>query len=132
MAIVLYLSYIFSFVFLAFHVQKVRKKLKKTDSTYNLPKVKKNFNLELLSLKRINSHQPIREEELSNLVKWIASEQGSPINLTQAVISTVYTIFSKAAFGKKCKGQEKFISAVKESIKIAGGFDLADLFPSIR
>jgi hypothetical protein len=56
---------------------------------------------------------------------------GSPINLSQAVISTVYTIVSKAAFGKKCKGQEKFISVVKESIKIAGGFDLADLFLSI-
>lgn len=60
----------------------------------------KNCNLELLSLKCVNSHQPIREEELSNLVKWIATEQGSAFNLTQAVISTVYTIVSKAAFGK--------------------------------
>jgi cytochrome P450 len=87
--------------------------------------------LELLSLKRVNSYQPIREEEFSNLVKWIASKNGSPINLTQAVFSSMYTIVSKAAFGKKCKNQEKFISAAKESIKIAGGFDLADLFPSI-
>ncbi|KAL5067708.1 hypothetical protein RYX36_018595 [Vicia faba] len=29
--------------------------------------------LELLSLKRVNSYQPIREDVLSNLVKWIAS-----------------------------------------------------------
>jgi hypothetical protein len=60
--------------------------------------LRKVCNLELLSLKRVNSHQPIREEELSNLVEWITS---------QAVISTVYTIVSKAAFGNKCKGQEK-------------------------
>jgi cytochrome P450 len=45
--------------------------------------LRKICNLELLSLKRVNSHQPIREEELSNLVEWITS---------QAVISTVYTI----------------------------------------
>jgi hypothetical protein len=87
--------------------------------------------LELLSLKRVNSYQPIREEEFSNLVKWIASKEGSPINLTEAVISTIYTIVSKSAFGKKCKDQDKFISAVKELVKVAAGFDLADLFPSI-
>ncbi|PNX94381.1 cytochrome p450 71d11-like protein [Trifolium pratense] len=222
--LVLYLSFLISFVLLALVVQKVGKKLKKTDSTYNLPKgprklpiignlhnligsplhqklrdlarkygplmhlqlgeistivisspyyarevmkthdinfairpkvlasdliaynskgivsapygnywrqLRKICTLELLSLKRVNSYRPIREEELSNLVKWIASQNGSPINLTQAVISSVYTIVSKSAFGKKCKDQEKFISALKELFKIGGGFDLADLFPSI-
>ncbi|KAK7305226.1 hypothetical protein VNO77_43128 [Canavalia gladiata] len=86
--------------------------------------------LELLSLKRVNSYQPIREEEFSNLVKWIASKKGSPINLTQAVISSIYTIVSRAAFGKKCKDQKKFVSAMKESVKIAGGFDIGDFYPS--
>ena len=221
---VIYLSYLFSFVLVALVVQKVGKKLKKTDSTYKLPKgpiklpiignlhnllspqphqklrdlarkygslmhlqlgeismvvisspdcarevmktpdinfairpptlasvilsynstgivsascgnywrqLRKICTLELLSLKRVNSYQPIREEELSNLVKWIASKEGSPINLTQAVISTIYTIVSKAAFGKKFKDQDKFISAVKELVKVAAGFNLADLFPSI-
>jgi len=222
--LVLYLSYLCSFVLLALVAQKVGKKLKKSDSTYNLPKgpiklpiignlhnllssqphqklrdlarkygplmhlqlgeistvvisspdcarevmkthdinfairpkvlasellaynstgitsapygsywrhLRKICTSELLSQKRVNSYQPIREEELSNLVKWIASEEGSPINLTQAVISSIYTILSKSAFGKKCKDQDKFISAVKELIKIAAGFDLAELFPSI-
>ncbi|RDX93269.1 Cytochrome P450 71D11, partial [Mucuna pruriens] len=86
--------------------------------------------LELLSVKRVNSYQPIREEEFSNLVKWIASEEGSPINLTQAVLSSVYTIASRAAFGKKCRDQEKFISVLKKTVKAAGGFDIGDLFPS--
>ncbi|XP_058788018.1 cytochrome P450 71D9-like [Vicia villosa] len=88
--------------------------------------------LELLSLKRVNSYQPIREDVLSNLVKWIASQNGSPINLTEAVISSIYTIVSRSAFGIKCKGQEKFIAVVKESIKVAAGFDLGDLFPSAK
>ncbi|XP_058788017.1 cytochrome P450 71D9-like [Vicia villosa] len=88
--------------------------------------------LELLSLKRVNSYQPIREDVLSNLVKWIASQNESPINLTQALISSIYTIVSRSAFGDKCKDQEKFVSVIKESIKVAGGFDLGDLFPSAK
>jgi len=92
----------------------------------------KNFrkNLHIGALKRINSYQPIKEEELSNLVKWIDSEKGSPINLTQALLSSIYTIVSRSAFGKKYKDQENFISVVKKSIKVAGGFNIGDLFPS--
>ncbi|XP_068495076.1 cytochrome P450 71D11-like isoform X3 [Phaseolus vulgaris] len=86
--------------------------------------------LELLSLKRVKSFQPIREEELSNLVKWIDSEKGSPINLTQAVLSSIYSIASRSAFGKKYKDQQNFIAEVKKLIKLVGGFDIGDLFPS--
>ncbi|KEH34015.1 putative cytochrome P450 [Medicago truncatula] len=88
--------------------------------------------LELLSLKRVNSYQPIREEVFSNLVKTIASQNGSPFNLTEAVISSIYTIVSRAAFGNECRDQEKFISVVKQTLKIAGGFNLGDLFPSSK
>jgi len=88
--------------------------------------------LELLSLKRVNSYKPIREEVLFNLVKWIASQNGIPINITEAVRSSIYTIVSRSAFGNECKDQDKFISVVKQSIKVAGGFDLGDLFPSAK
>ncbi|KAH1054234.1 hypothetical protein AAZX31_08G315800 [Glycine max] len=87
--------------------------------------------LELLSLKRVNSFQPIREDELFNLVKWIDSKKGSPINLTEAVLTSIYTIASRAAFGKNCKDQEKFISVVKKTSKLAAGFGIEDLFPSV-
>ncbi|WJX37484.1 hypothetical protein P8452_25244 [Trifolium repens] len=87
---------------------------------------------ELLSLKRVNSYLPIREEVLSNLVKWIVSENGPPINLTEAVNSSIYTIVSRAAFGNKYKDQENFISVIKEAIKVSAGFDLGDLFPSAK
>ncbi|KAK7310356.1 hypothetical protein RJT34_07818 [Clitoria ternatea] len=86
--------------------------------------------IELLTQKRVNSFKPIREEELTNLIKKIESQKGSPINLTEATFSSMYTIISRAAFGKKCKGQEKYISLLKEVIKAAGGFDIGDLFPS--
>ncbi|XP_017439867.1 cytochrome P450 71D9 [Vigna angularis] len=86
--------------------------------------------LELLSLKRVNSYQPIREEELFNLVKWIDAQKGCPINLTEAVLSSIYAIASRAAFGKKFKDHEKFISVINKITKVAGGFYIGDFFPS--
>ncbi|KAK7274024.1 hypothetical protein RIF29_15094 [Crotalaria pallida] len=88
--------------------------------------------LELFTHKRINSFRPIREEELTNLIKRIASKKGSPINLTQEVLSSIYTIISRAAFGKKSKDQEEFITVVKEATVVAAGLDIGDLFPSAR
>ncbi|KAK7274164.1 hypothetical protein RIF29_15241 [Crotalaria pallida] len=86
--------------------------------------------LELFTPKRINSFRPIREEEFTNLINKIASEKGSPINLTRAILSTIYTITSRAAFGKKNEDQEEFISLTEEATAVAGGFDIGDLFPS--
>nr|XP_048328595.1 cytochrome P450 71D11-like [Ziziphus jujuba var. spinosa] len=86
---------------------------------------------ELLSTAQVQSYRPIREEELSNLIHFIGSHAGSAINLTEKIHSTAYSITSKAAFGKKCKEQEKFVSVAMEVTKAAGGFDVEDLFPSV-
>ncbi|MED6192823.1 hypothetical protein PIB30_013714 [Stylosanthes scabra] len=88
--------------------------------------------LELFSTKRVKSFQPIREEEFSNLMTRIASVKGSTVNLTEEVFSSIYTINSRAAFGMKCKDQEKYISVINEAITAAAGFDLGDLFPSSK
>ncbi|MED6192824.1 hypothetical protein PIB30_013715 [Stylosanthes scabra] len=88
--------------------------------------------LELFTTKRVKSFQPIREGELTNLVTRIASVKGSTVNLTEEVLSSIYTINSRAAFGMKCKDQEKYISVIKEGITVAAGFDLGDLFPSSK
>ncbi|XP_024029887.1 cytochrome P450 71D11 [Morus notabilis] len=85
---------------------------------------------ELLSPARVQSFRPIREEEMFNLMEWIASNVGSSINLTERIHSSTYNITSRAAFGKKSKDQEEFITLVIEVAKILGGFDLEDLFPS--
>ncbi|KAK7266620.1 hypothetical protein RIF29_19269 [Crotalaria pallida] len=88
--------------------------------------------LELLSPKRVQSFQPIREEELTNLIKLISSNEGSLINLSKEVFSTISTITSRTAFSKKCKNHQEFITIVKEATEIAGGFDLEDLYPSAK
>ncbi|PON94062.1 Cytochrome P [Trema orientale] len=53
---------------------------------------------ELLSIARVQSFRPIREEELLNLIEWIASSAGSAINLTEKIYMSTYGITSRAAF----------------------------------
>lgn len=85
---------------------------------------------ELLSPKRVLSFRTIRQEEISKLIKSMALNAGSPVNLTQQLYSLAYEITSRAAFGKRFNDQEVFISIAKEIIKVAGGFNVADLYPS--
>ncbi|KAK2999714.1 hypothetical protein RJ639_023812 [Escallonia herrerae] len=90
--------------------------------------------LELLSSKRVESFRSLREAETSNLIRLIASEcrTGSTINLTAKVYSHIFGTTSSAAFGKKSKSQEAFIALIKEAIKVAAGFNIADVYPSIK
>nr|KYP33865.1 Cytochrome P450 71D11 [Cajanus cajan] len=88
--------------------------------------------VELLTQKRVNSFQPIREEELANLVKMVASHNGSPINLTEAVLLSTYNIISRSAFGMKCRDKEEFISLLKKVMTVTAGFNIEDLFPSAK
>ena len=85
---------------------------------------------ELLSPKRVQSFRSIREEEVSNLVQYVRSKEGEPFNLSEKIFSLAYTITARAAFGKKCKEQGAFISAVEEGLKIAAGFSVTEAFPS--
>ena len=41
-------------------------------------------------------------------------------------------ITSRAAFGNKCKDQDEFITKIQEAVKLAGGFDFPDVFPSLK
>ncbi|KAF5949131.1 hypothetical protein HYC85_015088 [Camellia sinensis] len=70
------------------------------------------------------------EEESSNFIRWIASKAGSPINLTQKIYSSAYTVTSRAAFGNKTKDQESYKSIMEETVKAAAGFNIADFYPS--
>ncbi|KEH16965.1 putative cytochrome P450 [Medicago truncatula] len=87
--------------------------------------------IELLTQSRINSFRPIREEELSNLIKRIDLQQGLPVNITELVLTTMISIISRAAFGDKCKAQEQFASLGNIG-SIGGGFEIIELFPSAK
>lgn len=86
---------------------------------------------ELLNMKSVQSFWWIREEEVSNLVKRITLNTASPVNVTENLFSLAYSITATAAFGKKCRNQEQFITLAAEAMKLAAGFDIADVFPSL-
>ncbi|PIA27450.1 hypothetical protein AQUCO_07700011v1 [Aquilegia coerulea] len=91
--------------------------------------------LELLSAKRVQSFWRVREEEVSNLIQRISSKaDGSQvINLSEKIFTLTNDITARATFGKTCKDkQAPFISVIKEVIRLASGFDIADLFPSLK
>ncbi|KAK3000532.1 hypothetical protein RJ639_021662 [Escallonia herrerae] len=68
--------------------------------------------LELLSAKKLSS--------------------GIAINLTQKIFSLSNAITCKAAFGKRCKGQDVLIELMKELALSSGGFDVSEIFPSLK
>ncbi|CAI9088252.1 OLC1v1022532C1 [Oldenlandia corymbosa var. corymbosa] len=87
---------------------------------------------ELLSLSRVQSFRPLREEDTSNLSLWIASNVGSPVNMTRMFHSSIYTTSSRATFGDKSPQLETFIYTINEFVKLASGFNIADAYPSIK
>lgn len=88
--------------------------------------------LELLSPKRVRAFQSIREEEVMNLIRSISSSnRESPVvNLSKKLFSMTNDTTSRAVIGNKCRDQRAFLAALTESVEAAGGFNLADLFPS--
>ncbi|PWA24685.1 cytochrome P450 [Artemisia annua] len=94
--------------------------------------LRKICNLELLSSKQVQSLRAVREDEVSKFIKSISQNPGTAINLSKSLSSLVYGITAKAAFGKKCKEQDAFISLVNDGVTVGGGFSLSDLFPSSK
>ncbi|XP_050216231.1 desmethyl-deoxy-podophyllotoxin synthase-like [Mercurialis annua] len=88
--------------------------------------------LELLSAKRVQSFRSIREEEVSNLINTISSFSGESFNFSRKLYSLTYGVAGRASFGKKCKDQEDFIRLAEEITQVAGGFNLVDLYPSVK
>ncbi|PIA38171.1 hypothetical protein AQUCO_02800075v1 [Aquilegia coerulea] len=87
---------------------------------------------ELLSTKKVQSLWSIREEEVSNLIEKISSEAGFPVNISQKLNSLANDIISRAAFGKKCKDKDAFISLMLAVLRLGGGFEFVDFFPSLK
>lgn len=88
--------------------------------------------LELLSVKNVRSFDYIRKDEASRLIESIRASAGRPINLTEKTFLFTSAITCRAAFGKVLKDRETLISLLKKAVVLAGGFDMADLFPSLK
>ncbi|KAK4380969.1 Premnaspirodiene oxygenase [Sesamum angolense] len=88
--------------------------------------------MELLNAKNVRSFSSIRNDEVSRLIKSIRLSSGEPVNLTEKIFSLTSSITCRAAFGKVCKDSDALIKLLKEGIQMAGGFEIADLFPSSK
>ncbi|KAL4273188.1 hypothetical protein GQ457_13G001600 [Hibiscus cannabinus] len=94
--------------------------------------VRKICTVELLTAKRVKSFESIRQEEVSNLVQYVSSNEGSLINLSKKIFGSTYGITSRAAFGSKYNDTDSYSSIVEEIVKLASGFSIADMYPSSR
>ncbi|EOY12076.1 Cytochrome P450 71D10, putative [Theobroma cacao] len=86
--------------------------------------------MELLSTSRVRSFQPIREQEVSALIRTMFMNEGSSVNVSEKIFSLTYGITARAAFGKKNKDEKEFIRIVSEMSKLVSGFFLFELYPS--
>ncbi|KAI3856478.1 hypothetical protein MKX03_011766 [Papaver bracteatum] len=97
-------------------------------------KMRKIFVVQLLSTNRVQSFRSLREEVVSNVIENISlkAESHTNINIGELVYSSMNDIVAKAVFGKTCKHKVAFISLFHDVTRIASGFTVADLFPSLK
>ncbi|KAL3537119.1 hypothetical protein ACH5RR_000485 [Cinchona calisaya] len=92
--------------------------------------------MELLCIKRVGSFRFIRQDEISKLVEFINQSSGAGgcqvINLTDKLFEYSSSVICRAAFGGICKDKDTMIKRMKIALALVGGFNLADLFPSLK
>ncbi|KAJ8564922.1 hypothetical protein K7X08_001382 [Anisodus acutangulus] len=87
--------------------------------------------MELLSAKMVKSFSPIRHDELSSLISSIKSMENLSINMSEKLFWFMNCVTYRSSFGKACKDRnEAMINLIHGVLSLAGGFKLADLFPS--
>ncbi|CAN6282321.1 unnamed protein product [Urochloa humidicola] len=89
--------------------------------------------LELFNQRRVLSFRPVREEEVAGLIRSISSESGGgrrPVNLGEAICHAINDIAVRTAIGGRCKYQDEYLRELDEAVRLTGGFNLADLYPS--
>ncbi|KAF3624054.1 putative protein TRIGALACTOSYLDIACYLGLYCEROL 3, chloroplastic-like isoform X1 [Capsicum annuum] len=90
--------------------------------------------MELLSAKNVRSFSSIRHDEVVRLIDSIRyySSSGELINFSEKIIWFASTMTCRSAFGNVLKEQAVFIKLIREVIRLAQGFDVADIFPSYK
>ncbi|CAD5172191.1 unnamed protein product [Musa acuminata subsp. malaccensis] len=88
--------------------------------------------MELLSARRIRSFSSIRTEETLDLMRDIARSGGTTVNLTEKLFGLFNAVVCRAAFGKLREHRERFVPLIKNAMVLAGGFCVADMFPSLK
>lgn len=88
--------------------------------------------VELLNARRVQMFQSIRQDEVLNMIKSISSQEGSAVNLTAKLYSLTSRITARAAFGKRSKYHDEFLSLMDDVVILASGFNIVDMYPSFK
>lgn len=92
-------------------------------------RVRKICIMELLILARVKSFRPVREWESRRLVESIGDAFGMCFNLKEKMFACPNSIVLKATFGRTCKRQGGYLSALAEHMRFCGPSLFADIFP---
>ena len=90
--------------------------------------------LELLSLRRVQAFQFVREEEVEEMINKIrvCCRNGDPVKLGEMLSTISYNIVSRSAIGRKYgeeDGKESFGDLAKRAMELIGAFNFEDLVP---
>lgn len=97
--------------------------------------LKKICTLELLSQRRVQGFQYVREEEVEILVSKVhkARSEGVSVNLSDLITSTSNNIVSRCIFGEKFEdenGKSRFGELTRKMAKLVVAFSVGDFFPA--
>jgi cytochrome P450 len=90
--------------------------------------IRKLLILEILSARRVQTFQIVREEEVALMIDSVAVSL-DPVNLSELTLLLTNNIVCRAAFGKKYDGGGGVYDIMCESEELLGGFCIADFFP---
>ncbi|KXG38060.1 ent-isokaurene C2-hydroxylase [Sorghum bicolor] len=95
--------------------------------------------LELFSQQRVLSFRPVREHEVARLLRSISDECGGgggghhqPVNLSQGICRMINDVVARTVIGDRCKYQDEYLRELDQVVRLNGGFNMADLYPSSR
>ncbi|WRX31398.1 Cytochrome P450 - like 10 [Theobroma cacao] len=100
-------------------------------------KIRKIAVLELLSSKRVQSLQAVRDEEVSSLLDHIACSSSGPVNLSRLSFLLTINFVCRVAFGKRYGNGEngsasRIEEVMHETLSLLGEFVISDYFPWMR
>ncbi|KAK9088014.1 hypothetical protein Syun_030408 [Stephania yunnanensis] len=92
---------------------------------------------DLLGVKRVQSFKFVREVEIDCLIKKISQScsKGSPVNLSDMLLTLSYNILSMCSFGRKSEKVDNihmFGKLSREVLQLLGAFSIGDFFPCLR
>ncbi|XP_059300532.1 cytochrome P450 71A9-like [Lycium ferocissimum] len=93
--------------------------------------------LELLSTKRVQSFETIRDMEVSRLVQEVGCTLNSSVNISALTLTLANNVVCRVAFGKISdergddNGEKKIYEILYETQELLGEFNSADYFPKM-